>query len=340
MVKIPKDQDSRLWIKGCLSRPFRPFLLVLLFGLQIIATPSFAQSQPNKPIRPLSGLPEIDSLPLDDWKVENPPLEYSKAIALGAFLPGGGQFYGGHPVRGGFLVGLEGLLVGLAISTYAVALPKWDREAKLALDSAASAFRRGAVENNAPALADFENQMQIARDKVSLRVRQADLANSQLAWALGLHAYGLLDASEIVRKSRTDTLEKRSVRKAFALGLLFPGAGQLYNHRYGKFGMLWMALGASTLSAWSRQQVVDFYNESIAIARQEPSQAAFLESLERDRTLYRKRRNQYYWGMALFYLYSVMDGMVDAALSDFDAPQRYAVGPGMSPFSLALEINF
>jgi hypothetical protein len=32
--------------------------------------------------------------------------------------------------------------------------------------------------------------------------------------------------------------------------------------------------------------------------------------------------------------------MVDAALSDFDAPQRYAVGPGMSPFSLALEINF
>lgn len=290
--------------------------------------------------RPLSGLPDIDSLPLDDWKVDNPPLSYGKALALGAFLPGGGQFYGGHPVRGGFLVGLEGLLLGLAISTYAVALPNWDAEARDALDSAASALRRGARENDPAALNAFEDQMQIAREKVSLRVRQADLANSQLAWALGLHAYGLLDAVEIVRKSRTDTLETRSVSTAFWAGLLFPGGGQLYNHRYGKFGMLWMALGASTLSAWSRQQVVDFHNEAIAVARQETGRAASLENLERDRTLYRKRRNQYFWGMALLYLYGVMDGMVDAALSDFDAPRRYAVGPGSDPLSLVLDIRF
>ncbi len=290
--------------------------------------------------RPLSGLPEIDSLPLDDWKVDNPPLNYGKALALGALLPGGGQFYGGHPVRGSFLVGLEGLLLGLALSTYAVSLPKWDADARDALDSAASALSRGAREDDPAALNAFEDQMRIARDKVSLRVRQADLANSQLAWALGLHAYGLLDAVEIVRKSRTDSLETRSVGKAFWAGILFPGGGQLYNRRYGKFGMLWMALGASTLSAWSRQQVVEFHNEAIAVARQEAGLAASLESLERDRTLYRKRRNQYFWGMALFYLYSVMDGMVDAALSDFDAPRRYALGPGPGPFSLALDIRF
>jgi hypothetical protein len=63
-----------------------------------------------------------------------------------------------------------------------------------------------------------------------------------------------------------------------------------------------------------------------------------VEDLVKDRTLYRKRRNQYFWGMALFYVYAVLDGMVDAALSDFDAPQRFAVDAGPGPEgTLALE---
>jgi hypothetical protein len=31
--------------------------------------------------------------------------------------------------------------------------------------------------------------------------------------------------------------------------------------------------------------------------------------------------------MALIYVYAVLDGMVDASLSDFDAPSRFAVAP-------------
>jgi hypothetical protein len=117
------------------------------------------------------------------------------------------------------------------------------------------------------------------------------------------------------------------------LGMLFPGGGQIYNRRYGKFGMLWMALGASTVSAWSRQQMVEQLNARLRVARAEGP--AGIEDLERDRTLYRKRRNQYFWGMAILYMYAVMDGMVDAALSDFDSPDKFASRPDR--FTVGLE---
>ena len=111
----------------------------------------------------------------------------------------------------------------------------------------------------------------------------------------------------------------------------------------GKFGMLWMALGASAVSAWSRQNVVESLNLSIASARAEEGTggiATDVEQLDVDRTLYRKRRNQYYWGMALLYVYGVLDGMVDAALSDFDKPNRYALEPGSTPLSAVAVVHF
>ena len=75
--------------------------------------------------------------------------------------------------------------------------------------------------------------------------------------------------------------------------------------------------------------MVEKLNGDLETARAEaavnPAARSEVEDLERDRTLYRKRRNQYFWGMAILYIYAVMDGMVDAALSDFDAPSRFAV---------------
>jgi len=135
---------------------------------------------------------------------------------------------------------------------------------------------------------------------------------------------------------------ERSVGRAFVYGLAFPGGGQIYNESYGKFGLLWMALGASTASVISRQHVVEQLNAALAVARAE--QAAGLspdvQGLEQDRQIFRRRRNQYYFGMGLFYIYAIMDGMVDAALSDFDRPNRYAVGPGFEPLSVVATVSF
>jgi TM2 domain-containing membrane protein YozV len=275
-----------------------------------------------------SGIPEIDTLPLNDWNRSPEPLSYGKTITLSALLPGAGQIYGSHPVRGGFLIGLETLLGGLALYSELVDVPHWREQARNALDSADAYFiRANALPDSAKAF-DSRRQKHVAfaRERSQLASQQEDLAHSQLAWAVGLHLYGVLDAAEIAYLSRHRDTESRSVKRAMLYGMAFPGAAQLYNRRYGKFGMLWMAIGASAVSAYSRQQMVDLLNDRIHVARGEA--AANLEDLEKDRTLYRKRRNQYFWGMALFYVYAVLDGMVDASLSDFDAPQHFAVLAG------------
>jgi hypothetical protein len=302
----------------------------------LVASPSFSQD------RPPTGIPALDSLPLHDWGVPDKPLSLPLAIGLATAFPGGGQFYGGHPVRGSFLAGMETLLAGLAIYTYKVDLPRRGREVRDNLDSADAAASRWALSGSSTDRAALETWTLEARRSARLRLQYADLANSQLAWAAGLHFYGIADAIEIARRSQDPIPPDRSARRALLYGLVFPGGAQLYNGRYGKFGMLWMALGASAVSASSRQNVVESLNGSLAVARAEAAQgyASEVDELERDRTLYRRRRNQYYWGSALLYVYAILDGMVDAAMSDFDRPNRYALYPGPEPMSFVAEMRF
>jgi TM2 domain-containing membrane protein YozV len=293
--------------------------------------------------RPLSGIPALDTLPVYDWGMPDEPLPVALTVGLSAVFPGGGQFYSGHPVRGSVLLGLETILAGVALYTYTVDLPQRGREINRNLDSADAAAARWAQNpDDAVARADMDGWILQARRNVSLRRQYADLANSQLAWAVGLHVYGMADALEIALRSHDPARPVRSVRRTMAYGLLFPGGGQLYNERYGKFGMLWMALGASAVSAWSRQEVIEALNRDLAVARAEEAQGYVGGSaqLELDRTMYRRKRNQYYWGAALLYIYAVMDGMVDAALSDFDRPNRYAIGPGLEPLSFTATVSF
>lgn len=309
-----------MWYKALLRSLPRPVLMAA--ALLAASQASWAQGR--------SGIPEIDSLPLRDWGGPTEPLSYGKALSFSALVPGGGQFYGHHPVRGGFLVGMETLLAGLALWSHFVDIPHWRSQARDAFDEADQLFLQQSLFPDSAA--SFEQQrrkrVSFARERVRLAAQQQDLVNSEFAWAIGLHAYGVLDAGEIAWRSRHRNDEARSVRRAMAFGLLLPGGGQLYNNRYGKFGMLWMAIGASAVSSWSRQEMVELFNRRLSVARHDPSVGSdAITELEKDRTLYRKRRNQYYWGIGLLYVYAVLDGMVDASLSDFDAPSRFAVAP-------------
>jgi hypothetical protein len=321
----------RGWFGGAPTSILRP--AALLFPLAL-ALPAAGQNLP-----PLSGIPALDSQPVYDWGLPDRPLSVPLTVGLSAVFPGGGQFYGGHPVRGSFLLGMEALLAGVAITTFYVELPRRDREIERNLDSADAAARRWAQGGTSADEDAALSWTRVARRNAALRLQYADLANSQLAWAAGLHLYGMADALEIALRSHDPTPPARSVSRALMYGLVFPGGGQLYNTRYGKFGMLWMALGASAASAWSRQNVVESLNASLATARAEGN-AADISDLRQDRTLFRRRRNQYYWGAGVLYVYAIMDGMVDAALSDFDRPNRYAVGPGLEPFSFVATVSF
>lgn len=326
------------------------WVLVATLALGIFFVPraqaeSLAETKPDaQPAsRPLSGIPALDSMPVHDWGVPDHPISLPLALGLSTVFPGGGQFYGGHTVRGSFLLGMETVLFGLSLYTYHVDLPTRSREIRRNLDSVDAAAQRWALHpDDATARADLDGWTQEARRNASLHTQYRDLANSQRAWAAGLHFYGMADAIDIALRSRNPVPPPRSVKRAFVYGLLFPGGGQLYNASYGKFGMLWMAHGASAVSAWSRQNVVRSLNVSLAAARAEAGEgySSNVSDLEVDRTLYRRKRNQYFWGIAVLHVYSIMDGMVDAALSDFDSPNRYAIGPGLEPLSFIATVTF
>jgi TM2 domain-containing membrane protein YozV len=317
------------------------FILVgCLFASAVFSVPS---ANAQSPSRPPSGIAALDSLPVHDWGVPDHPISLPLALGLSALFPGGGQFYGGHPVRGSFLLGMETLLFGLSLYTFQVDLPHRNREIGRNLDSVdAAAIQWAQNPDDAEARARLDVWTREARRNASLQAQYRDLATSQLAWAVGLHFYGMADAVDIALRSRRPVPPPRSVGRAFVYGLLIPGGGQIYNDSYGKFGMLYMAHGASAVSAWSRQNVVRALNVSLATARAEAGEgySANVSDLEQDRTLYRRKRNQYFWGMAVLHVYSIMDGMVDAALSDFDSPNRYAIGPGYEPFSFVATVTF
>lgn len=315
-----------------------------LFSLAAAFSGAYAQGN--------SGIPAIDSLPRYDWAEPSEPLFYRDALIYSLLIPGGGQIYARRPIRAGFLVGLEGLLFSQGFLANHYILENRNREIRTRLDSADALYDNMVRDPEQIGTQQGIRYEQIthARRSLDAKVRQQDLANSQIAWAFGLHFYGIMDAMELVYRSRVDDRKERSLTTALWYGLAFPGGGQMYNRRFGKFGMLWMALGGSVVSAVSRQNVVDHFLERRDVLRAEAdlpyaeqgrvSVNREISNLDQELTLYRKRRNQYFWGLALIYTYAIVDGMVDAALSDFDHPKRFALETGDSPYSLQLSLRF
>ncbi len=293
-----------------------------------------------------SGIPKIDSLPIEDWRIENPPLSYGKTLALAALIPGGGHIYSKHYVRAGFLFGIEGLLLGQAFFSQPSLFKNQNKQILDFIEKSYDSYR--ALINNPDSLdaaREMKEALYNAREIQDKKMAQMDLTKSFIAWGLGMHFYGFMDAFEIAKNSRGKKEESLSGETAFWRGLVFPGGGQLYTGRYGKFGMLWMGIGGCVASAVFRQQMVDYYRSRIISAKAESllekdNIGENLDYLQTQATLYRKRRNQYYWGMALLYLYAIGDGMVDAILNDFDREDKFALMPGPSPLSFALAFRF
>jgi hypothetical protein len=297
------------------------------------------------PAQGRTNIPEIDSLPLDDWLVKTPPLSYTKGLLFSALFPGGGQIYGKHYVRAGFLIGIEGFLFTDVLFYKHNLLKSKNREIGLYIDSAVIALEEYADDpGNKDLLSDFTGFMGKARRRLDNKMVNMDTRRAEVVWALGLHFYGIMDAMEIIHKSRQDSSFSLSGNSAFWWGLLIPGGGQLYNRKFGKFGMLWMALGAGIVSAYQRQQMVDYFQNRINAVKAESADESLgnsdLDHLKKRVTEYRKKRNQYFWAMTLLHLYAVGDAVVDAILNDFDTPDKFALVPGETPLSFMLLYHF
>mgnify|MGYP003556992951 FL=1 len=275
-----------------------------------------------------TGIESLDTLPVYEWdiKTENRSLPLT---LLWSILPGGGHFYSEHYVRGGFILAAEVAL------TYEVFINKpyqQDRrfkQAKPYRDSVGK-YTEAMLNTTSP---EELSLLRTKRDRYANLVRgfsdkkmeEEDLRKAEMAWLIGLHVYNVFDAFGIWMNNRGHSVEQRSMGKALAFALI-PGGGQIYNRDFGKAGLLYMGLIGAFTSIGTTQHLIEYYLERRRVIRGEKNFEEE-ERLSERITHYRKNRNQYIWGGAIIYLYSIGDAIVDALLSDFDNPLHFAIAP-------------
>lgn len=289
-----------------------------------------------------SGLPSIDTLPIHEWDVATDNKDLGKVLLFGLLFPGGAQFYTGHNVRGGFLLGLQSALAFDVFYNKPMQQRRRREMARTSLDT----LRWITEQMIAAPAPDSLTQWEAMRRRNLQRVRQIndkklaeeDLRRSEMAWMVGLHLYGIMDGYGIWRFNKGRSYEKREVKSALWRGAVLPGWGQIYNGEFGKAGLLYMAIIGSVVSFNSRQTMVEHHLERLQVARRENFASSEIAEISEDLVFFRKKRNQYSWGLALFYFYSLADAAVGAILSDFDSPINLAIYPQLG--GLGAQVSF
>lgn len=284
----------------------------------------------------------------------------SPVLAAGAsfVLPGLGQILTHHPVKGGVAMALDLALYSNLWQIQNTQLPKLRVRVRVSgpleslyrdslrtvsvfdsLDTLGKATlyttsRQARItgltsERNAAADSAFRN-----REKVQTNL---DLRDPELAWAIGLHVWAVTDAFDEAWHRRHPIRSGRSGLKAGLLSAVIPGAGQVYNERWGKSAMLWMGLCGSWVSQDAHQKTLDFYRREYALA---VSDGRGTTAISTQLDLYRKRRNQYYWGMGLLYAYQIIDAVVDARLDEVKRPFRIGLEVAPDRLGLASALSF
>jgi len=246
------------------------------------------------------------------------------------FFPGGGQFYTGHYVRGGFLLAFEGALF------YETFFNKFrqnrisNENIRTYRDSIAYYSNLIDSHSDSPDTSAWKeligaNNRNLSKELSKKRAAK-DLWTSEFAWLAGLHIYGAFDAYGIWRNNQGHNTDTHSAVSALWRAAIIPGWGQIYNHEYGKAGLLYMGLIGSVVSYYSRQEMVNFHLDNLRQARLEGNSEA-ISIAEEDVLFFRKKRNQYVWSTTLFYIYSLADAAVDAMLHNFDNPMYFVMLP-------------
>jgi len=297
-----------------------------IFILLLFTSLAFAQSN--------TGVLAIDTLKRYDWDIETKNHNLAMVLSTSFFFPGGGQFYTGHIVRGGFLFAFETALIYETFYNKFRQNRIFNRNISAYRDSVS--YYRDLIALYSDSL-DYEYELEewevskkmhtrILSKELSKKRTSRDLWTSEFAWLAGLHIYGIFDAYGIWKNNQERNTETHSATSAIWRAALVPGWGQIYNHEYGKAGLLYMGLLGSAVSYYSRQKMVEYHLMKLRLAEKAEDDVR-ISMAEEDILFFRKKRNQYIWSMTLFYLYSLADAGVDAMLHNFDSPAYFVMQP-------------
>ena len=288
----------------------------------------------DEPVTPLvrgkTGIVAIDTLPVNEWDIPTERNSLKNAM-LFSLLPGGGQYYTEHYVRGGFLTGIEGLLI------YDIFFNRSFQRDRL-LDRAASFqdsvlfFSSRVLNGPCDSVAAYHSKrlefLERVRAQSDKKMEQEDVRKAEVAWLIGIHLYGMFDTFGIWYNNNHRSTEYRDMKTALLWAIL-PGGGQIFNRDFGKAGLVYMGLLGAIVSVSTSQNMVNYYLDRKHLVEKESPTSEEYERITERVTYYRKNRNTYIWGGVLIYLYSIADAAVDALLSDFDSPLHMALLPNL-----------
>ena len=131
--------------------------------------------------------------------------------------------------------------------------------------------------------------------------------------------------------------------KATWAGIVFPGGGQIYNHKYWKLPIVYGGfLGCAYALNWNNQMYSDYSQAYLDIMDDDPGTASYEDFLpprynveankdylkrvfKNRKDNYRRQRDLSIFSFIGVYLLSVVDAYVDAELSNFDISEDLSV---------------
>ena len=189
----------------------------------------------------------------------------------------------------------------------------------------------------------WEREMEFVRNLRFQEANDSDLVNPQSAQ----------DTPKEGRHKRTTWKEKElqaiedinlnakewepEPRMAVWLSLLFPGGGQIYNHKYWKLPIVYGGyVGCIYALTWNQSTYLDYQNAYVDIMDDDPNTKSYEDFLpphyeidtymeEWLKSVFKQRKNKYrrYRDLSIFafagmYIVAAIDAYVDAELSHFD----------------------
>lgn len=247
-----------------------------------------------------------------------------QAAGASLVVPGLGQWWTGHPIRGSLLGALELWLYGDALQRCLTGIPnlRSERDAlRIELDAEVS---RRSGDTTLAALASIRSIQDSLMEASGNAALSTDYVHSEIAWAVGLHVWGVVDAAESAWLRRGGVRPQRSMGQAAWASALVPGLGQILNGRYSKAALLYMSIAGATVSLEGRQGMVEFWKDQSDHAVLEGRSTVFAGE---QADFFRKRRNQYIWGLGLIYVYQILDATVDARLARIETTPSLSLSP-------------
>jgi TM2 domain-containing membrane protein YozV len=238
-------------------------------------------------------------------------------------LPGAGQVYTGHYIKGFFFPALEATFLSMAWF--------WHENASYFNDKA-RVDRAWQAWDQTPS----DQAAEYGEKALLNRYRAIDARFSEynfIGWATGAHLFNVLNALQSSNAFSDD--RERSPKTAGLLAAI-PGLGlgQFYNGSLSKAGMVIMGQTSLGFMAYNSHRLMN--NATLHYARLNDPHADSLTVLFRntysdDWFSFRQRsftnRNMYLWYSIFFYFYSIFDSVVDAYLHDY--PQKMKIAPDL-----------